>query len=78
MLESFLESIRRLGKSELICDLGITYERCENPCLQRVLKLGDKLTGVRVAKIDELNASAGKLLENDVLLTLNKYNVSEA
>jgi hypothetical protein len=72
---SFLESIRRLGKSEVVCDLGLSYERCENPTLQKVLSLKDGLTGIRVAKVDKLNPSFAKLAINDVLLSINGINV---
>ena len=75
VLASFLESIRRLGKSEVVCDLGLSYERCENPTLQKVLCLKDGQTGIRVSKVDKLNPSYTKLAVNDVIMSINGNKV---
>lgn len=75
MLESFLESIATHGTSDEVCDLGISYELCENPCMQRVLQLRPPLSGIRVAKIDPVGPCFQRLEVDDVLMTINGVKV---
>lgn len=55
--------------------MGLMYEPCENPCMQRVLKLDAPLSGVRVAKVDPLNPAFQKLEVDDVILEINGVKV---
>ena len=39
VIKNFLDDVRTKGKSSSVCDLGFSYELCENKAMQKMLKL---------------------------------------
>eukprot|EP00043_Microstomoeca_roanoka_P005913 m.58869 g.58869 ORF g.58869 m.58869 type:complete len:609 (-) comp13185_c0_seq1:171-1997(-) len=76
VIKNFLEDFARLGVSDGVCDLGFTYEVCENEAMQRMLKLTGDYSGVHVIRVKPLSASNKIIKDGDVVTSINGFKVA--
>eukprot|EP00049_Salpingoeca_infusionum_P010645 m.183945 g.183945 ORF g.183945 m.183945 type:complete len:655 (+) comp14705_c0_seq3:47-2011(+) len=76
VINNFLSAIASTGASTRVCDLGFSFELCENKSMQRMLKLQKGQTGIRVIKMKPLGATKGILKAGDVVMEINGYKIA--
>eukprot|EP01147_Barroeca_monosierra_P007393 gene7393-9758_t len=76
VIKNFLDDFKRFGLSDGVCDLGFTYELCENDALQKMLKLSGDRSGVHVVRVKPMGASKGVIKTGDVVMNINGFKVA--
>jgi S1-C subfamily serine protease len=75
VIRRFLKDISN-GRYEGYVDLSITYFKLLNPSERSALGLEDNQQGVLVSSVSSEGASAGKLQQGDVLLTIDGHPIA--
>jgi S1-C subfamily serine protease len=75
VIHRFLKDISN-GRYEGYVDLSITYFKLLNPSERSALGLEDNQQGVLVSSVSSEGASAGKLQQGDVLLTIDGHPIA--
>ncbi|EGD79346.1 hypothetical protein PTSG_09760 [Salpingoeca rosetta] len=76
VIKNFLEDYERRGTSDGVCDLGFSYELCENQAMQKMLKLAGDKSGVRIVSVRPLGASHNIIKPGDVVMKINGFKVA--
>eukprot|EP00055_Hartaetosiga_balthica_P015447 m.91249 g.91249 ORF g.91249 m.91249 type:complete len:627 (+) comp8866_c0_seq2:36-1916(+) len=78
VIKNFLSTYEKTGNAGNICDLGFTYELCENHSMQKALKLNESksFTGVHVIRVKKLGPCRKLVKSGDVLMKVNGFQVA--